>query len=1130
MAPHSRKASLKRVATGEDTNHLTLGIKEVRFVSPDYKTKHHIGRRGTHVLTYNETLLHYRVMANACLEESAVKHKISGKKPSNKIALKDKTKKSAKKVISNDSLIAYAAKSSSVNSFNKESLIKRSGKKCQVKDSRKVSKQNSCIKRSTANNPVKKSIAKEMLAQGTTTVCSAVKNYAKPLSKKHSINYTLKKKTVKTAWKFSSKHIKKKLSKTSDLPTIEENLLELNQCKKLSVCLIRLKREASLNAAAKVKLIYNENQQNSPERRKPRDSESGNLHKTKDPPVLKNGQFFKTSKSHSSDSKCSLSQSKDGVCTNKKKNFDLLPFRTVKPFMRTVSETLKKETCKEKSCLIENKTKDIASMQNKFNHRIQNPFIPCNSLGNQTMQNKEKRKNNNSNKGFSKKSKRFIGYKCSEECLACRFHTNDYLVGFVDQTKQNCMNQPKCQFIESCINTKDDSAPKERNPSCFLHLTNNKRIIFSPQKNILSKYAKSYDKNEDMELVYGSPKKESESCFPDYRNLNGCIRDNMNATNNDSSSVGTVQTSCSNNCQHIKYAVRDHSLHFDNGSTTVGLGLPSNFYGSTGPHLCKSDKEYCCTATRHDFCQTKCQKHCAEESSAGKLSKRMASLNAQAIMDACQESQYSKRELLQNSQRSARTHYIFSPKRQSCRWVDGLGGMYLAKDLQNSSSNDLKQKIVSCSTTNPNSSRNMSKNCSITSNNNHSPDMQLQTKNHERIKQKPDNLFEGAPQFSKFNNAISTSRGRKEMVSCCSFPYMHGENVSPTKCQTFTLNGVGSISSQPYQPYRSHFSLHCNHASIPHYSCYSNDSCYSRSSTMVQSKPFMITSPIPIHVPHAEVKVLIHSSHPSQPFIPTTADSPKQHKNKRGNQTVQNKKKLDTRQKNDSTKTVNIRSKPKLGKRNCDLKEGPLKKVEKQYLPSKRKKPNSSNSGWSWEGEPEMKPVMDLNIDAPPVERKCYPAIKHTDGECIRVRDCVLLRSGPRKNDLPFTAKVVAFWENSTDGEMMMSLLWYYRPEHTESGRQPHNIDCEIFASKHRDINNVACIEEKCYVLTFNEYCRYKAEIRRSESNLPARQKVVPASESYHRQNRLPPVDADSETVFLCRKVYHFRQKRILKS
>lgn len=57
-------------------------------------------------------------------------------------------------------------------------------------------------------------------------------------------------------------------------------------------------------------------------------------------------------------------------------------------------------------------------------------------------------------------------------------------------------------------------------------------------------------------------------------------------------------------------------------------------------------------------------------------------------------------------------------------------------------------------------------------------------------------------------------------------------------------------------------------------------------------------------------------------------------------------------------------------------------------------------------------------------------------------------------------------------GEMMMSLLWYYRPEHTEQGRQSHDADDEVFASRHQDHNSVACIEDKCYVLTFNEYCR----------------------------------------------------------
>ena len=57
-------------------------------------------------------------------------------------------------------------------------------------------------------------------------------------------------------------------------------------------------------------------------------------------------------------------------------------------------------------------------------------------------------------------------------------------------------------------------------------------------------------------------------------------------------------------------------------------------------------------------------------------------------------------------------------------------------------------------------------------------------------------------------------------------------------------------------------------------------------------------------------------------------------------------------------------------------------------------------------------------------------------------------------------------------GEMMMTLLWYYRPEHTEGGRQPYHKDCEVFAAKHRDESPVACIDDRCYVLTYNEYCR----------------------------------------------------------
>lgn len=63
-----------------------------------------------------------------------------------------------------------------------------------------------------------------------------------------------------------------------------------------------------------------------------------------------------------------------------------------------------------------------------------------------------------------------------------------------------------------------------------------------------------------------------------------------------------------------------------------------------------------------------------------------------------------------------------------------------------------------------------------------------------------------------------------------------------------------------------------------------------------------------------------------------------------------------------------------------------------------------------------------------------------------------------------------------TAGEMMVSLVWYYRPEHTERGRQAEDAPDEVFASRHRDANSVACIEDKCYVLTFNEYCRYVSD------------------------------------------------------
>jgi len=68
---------------------------------------------------------------------------------------------------------------------------------------------------------------------------------------------------------------------------------------------------------------------------------------------------------------------------------------------------------------------------------------------------------------------------------------------------------------------------------------------------------------------------------------------------------------------------------------------------------------------------------------------------------------------------------------------------------------------------------------------------------------------------------------------------------------------------------------------------------------------------------------------------------------------------------------------------------------------------------------------FDAQNDDQAVIRRCYPAMRHESGDVIQTRDCVLLKSGSRKNDLPYIAKIAALWENPCDGEMMFSLLWY---------------------------------------------------------------------------------------------------------
>jgi len=189
--------------------------------------------------------------------------------------------------------------------------------------------------------------------------------------------------------------------------------------------------------------------------------------------------------------------------------------------------------------------------------------------------------------------------------------------------------------------------------------------------------------------------------------------------------------------------------------------------------------------------------------------------------------------------------------------------------------------------------------------------------------------------------------------------------------------------------------------------------------------------------------------------------------------------------------------------------------------------------GWSWCGVGFTKTVLVNGDTIAP--RTCYRSMKHQEGDVIRVGDSVLLKQGKGegKNNAPFVAKITALWE-APDGEMMMTVLWYYSPEHTEIGRDARkHMPEELFASKHRDVQPVGTIEDKCFVLTFGEYCRYRKKILMSRVRVKESltEKIVPPSrEVYPRLRRLPSLLTSSDLIFCCRKVYDYRLKRVIKN
>ena len=67
-----------------------------------------------------------------------------------------------------------------------------------------------------------------------------------------------------------------------------------------------------------------------------------------------------------------------------------------------------------------------------------------------------------------------------------------------------------------------------------------------------------------------------------------------------------------------------------------------------------------------------------------------------------------------------------------------------------------------------------------------------------------------------------------------------------------------------------------------------------------------------------------------------------------------------------------------------------------------------------------MRLVM-CQVDMPASLQQCYPSIRHTDGDIIKARDCVLVKSGMRKKDIPYVAKIDKFWQHPETGLLTMN-------------------------------------------------------------------------------------------------------------
>jgi len=158
---------------------------------------------------------------------------------------------------------------------------------------------------------------------------------------------------------------------------------------------------------------------------------------------------------------------------------------------------------------------------------------------------------------------------------------------------------------------------------------------------------------------------------------------------------------------------------------------------------------------------------------------------------------------------------------------------------------------------------------------------------------------------------------------------------------------------------------------------------------------------------------------------------------------------------------------------------------------------SSSGSVWRPVGKPTLRLVNEADKPDPQLHW-CFDSIerpKHLEEGCSNLTrgDCILVKAGAHED--PYIGMINALWSDSSYGseDLKVGLHWYYRAkdilaelpdlETTDKTSYLHH-EAAVYASKHYDSISAASIEDKCNVLTTNEFSLYRKRCKLLNSKL----------------------------------------------